>query len=477
MLPLPLGSYRLPAPQASARRLVNVYAQQAPPERPRGQPVVLNRAPGIAAFSNDDGDEISAATEQRGGIVMGGTLFTVADDTVYSVASTGSATALSGDAISGSGRVGIATNGTDIAILPGDGSGYFCDGSTVTQIADSTFTDGDGCADPAFLDGMFVFRRRNSAQFINTEPGGTTFNALNVATAEGAPDNLVGLIVNHRELILPGETSTERWYNAAQSPGSPFARSPSGFHEQGCAAGNSIANQDNSVFMLANDRTFRRLASAWQQVSHHGIEAALQRMSVVSDCIAIPYRQEGHHFIAFTFRNAGRTFVLDLNTQEWHERESYVDSVSLGYWRPSFVVEAYGKQIVGDSQSGRLGYLDPDTFEEFGEPQRCSIGFQPVYAQNRIAIHRRFELKVTAGQGTATGQGSNPLCTLHISDDGGNTYRAKPTRELGKMGEYEKRAYWQGLGSSRERVYRVDFSDPVRVMTLDAQLDAVGARV
>lgn len=431
----------------------------------------LVRAPGIRTFTDTGEPEV------RGAIVMGSMLFAVAGASLYSISSGGVATELTGDAITGNGPVRIATNGTDIVITPGNGDGFSSDGSTVTQITDGTFIDADGGADPAFLDGYLVFRRRGTAEFFNTGLNDVTFNALDVATAEGAPDKLVGIIVNNRELILPGETSTERWYNAGNSPGSPFSRSPQGFYEIGCAASASLANQDNAVVMLANDKTIRRLGSVWERISHHGIESILQRMSQISDCIALPYTQEGHHFVAFTFGNAGRTLVIDLNTGEWHERESRINTVSIGRWRPSCVTQAYGLQIVGDSQSGKLGILDPDTHEEWGEPQVVSWTYQPVYADRLRASHRHLEIGVASGQGLSSGQGQDPLLTLHVSDDGGNTWRARPTRSLGRLGEYRKRVQYWNLGESRERVYRCEVSDPIRLFVLDTLLGVEGGRL
>lgn len=468
-IPLPLGSYRMPTPAAGARQLVNCYAQESPPERPKGQPAVLMRAPGIAAWTDTEEAEV------RGAILFGNVVIACAGDKLYSITEGGTATALTGDSISGNGPVRMATNGTQIIVAPGNGNAWSSDGSAVAEITDPVFLDGGG-ADPVFLDGYIVLRRPGTARFFNSGINALTWNALDVTTADGAPDNVVGLAVNNRELILPGVTSTERWYNAAATPGSPFARSPQGLYEIGCAAGNSLASQDNSTLMLANDLTFRRLGAAWERVSQHGIESILQRMTISGDCYALPYRQEGHHFVAWTFPNAGRTLVLDLNTQEWHERESRIATVSIGRWRPSCIVQAWGKQIVGDSQSGKLGILDPDTHEEWGEPQVISWTYQGVYAAGTRAIHRRLELGMAAGQGTATGQGANPLLTLHVSDDGGNTFRARPTRETGKMGQYRRRVQYFNLGSSRERVYRCDLSDPVRTLVLDTQLDADGAR-
>lgn len=467
-LPLPAGSYALPAPAASSRLLLNCYAQDQPPENPRGQPITLVRAPGIAAWVD------TAEVECRGAIIMGANLYVVAGSHVWRLTRAGALTQLTGDAISGSGIVKLATNGTAIAICPGNGDGFTCDGSTVTQITDDTFIEKGG-ADPVFLDGYVVFRRPGTQQFFNSDVNDlSTFNGLWIASKEGAPDNIIGMTVNHRELILAGDQTVERWYDAGNDPGSPFSRSPSGFHEQGCGAGNSLANQDNSVFMLGNDGTVRRLGDSWARVSQYGVEAAIQRFAQKDDCFAIPYRQEGHHFVAFTFRNAARTFVFDANTLQWHDRASTVNGVPLGYWRPAFVVEAWGKQIVGDSQSGKIGVLDPDTHTEFGDPQTVSVTFQPVYAANNLILHRRFELVVTSGQGAP---GAHPQCTLHVSDDGGNTFATLATRDMGGEGAYNARLAWWALGSSRQRVYRAQFADPVRAFVLDAQLMADGARL
>jgi hypothetical protein len=473
-IPLPIGTYRLPALEASSRRNVNVYAAIAPPDRPRGKPVHLIRAPGIRAWGD------TAQPECRGAVVMGGVLYVVAGANLYSVSTTGVATQIPGDPITGNGRVRIEKNGAAsprLFITPGNGDGFGSDAVTVAQSADPVFTEGQGGADVAFVDQYLVFRRRATAQIFNTGLNTLTFDALDVTTADGAPDNLVGLIVNNREIIAAGETSVERWYNAARPTGSPFARSPGGFYEIGCGAGDSLANQDNSVSMLANDKTFRRLGATWDRVSHDGIDAELQRMSVLSDCYAIPYRQEGHHFVAWTFPNAGRTFVIDYNTMEWHERESRIGTVSIGRWRPAFVIDYAGMQIVGDSQSGKLGILDPDTFEEWGEPQVVEWTYQTIYSGRQAASHNRFELGISVGRGTVVGQGSNPLLTLYVSDDSGYNWRARPVMSLGRLGEYTKRLQYWSLGESRARVYRCLVSDPVQTFVVDTLGDIDGARL
>lgn len=469
--PLPLGSYQLPAPAASVRRLVNCYVQQAPPEQPRGDPALLCRAPGISAFAD------TAKTEVRGFGKLGGILYAVAQDKLFKVASNGTLTLATGTAISGAGPVRVTANATKLWIAPGNGDAFTSDGSTVAQITDPDYTAGGGGADPCYIDGYIAFRRPGTRSFINSGIEAETFAGLDIGSANGSPGNLVGLIVNNRELVMVKEESTELWYDAANPTGTPFSRSPDGFKELGCAAGASLITQDNAPIMLASDKTFVRLSNVWTRISQHGIESVLQRMAVRSDCLALPYEAEGHKFVAFTFASEGRTLVVDFTTGEWHERESMNGAgVSYGSWRVQAIASAYGKTFVGDRLSGKIGVLDPDTFEEWGDPQVMSWTYPTVYAAGLRASHRHFRLGYTPGQGTATGQGQNPKLTLFVSDDAGNLWRARPTKDLGAMGDYQKILDYWDLGESAYRVYRCQMSDPVRMFALDTQLDVEGAR-
>jgi hypothetical protein len=262
------------------------------------------------------------------------------------------------------------------------------------------------------------------------------------------------------------------WYNAANSTGSPFSRSPSGFINLGTPAGESLHSQDNSPFWLANDLTFRRLTGATpERVSQHGIEAVLSAISV-PDAYAVPHFVQGHLFIAWVFPSAGRTLVFDCTTKQWHER----DSLGYGAWRVTDVIQAYGNQVVLDRTSGKVGILDDNTFAEFDEPQRVLWTYQPIYAEGNLAVHNKFELIPSVGKGTALGQGQNPLATLRISDDGGNIFRTHTSLSLGEMGQYRKRLAWWKLGASKNRVYQIQVTDPVRLFAFDTQVDVVGAR-
>jgi len=476
-LPLPLATYALASPQASSARLLNCFFEQAPPDGK--SKAILRRCAGIAPFAAQDG----ANTRVRGQLVMGGVLYAVAGSKLFEVADDGQVD--DRGTIPGTELVSMACNpvGDLVIVVPETGLAYSWSDQTpstdAAQITDGVFLGFGGVGDVAYIDGYFIFRVLDSARFFNSGINALTFNALDVATAEGAPDNLVGMIADHRDLILPGSTTMEVWYNAANDTGSPFSRSPDGFIEMGCAAGRAITKQDNSVFWLANDKTIRRLqGTSGVKVSNYGIDGIIGSLAVISDAYAFSYVQDGHLMAAFTFPTAGRTIVFDCSTNEWHERDSQSQIGGAGIWRPSCVIEAYGKQCVGDYITGEIGQFDNQLFTEFDDdqPQRVSWTYQGVYSESARVNHRRFQIRTNVGAGLITGQGENPLATLKISDDGGYTFRALPLRSLGRRGQYKARAVWWNLGSSDDRVYRVEVTDPVPLFTMDTLLDAVGAR-
>lgn len=466
---LPIASYKLPSPQASSAQLLNCFAEQAPKDGKKA-PIILRRCAGIRAWADSPAEGVAV----RGFDVLDGVLYALIGTTLYTVSSTGVTSALSGT-VPGGERVQMVNNGLDIVIVrPQVGTAYSYSGVSVAQITDPVFLGFGPVGNVVFIDGYFVFRVQNSGRFFNSGINALTFNALDVATAEGAPDDMIAMIVDHREIIMPGSFTTEIWYDAANDVGSPFSRSPDGLLEQGCAAGQTLGKQDNSVFWLANDLTMRRLASNNPtKISNYGIDSLVQRLPRADDGFTLSYVQDGHLMYAVTFPFAGRTVVFDCSTGEWHER----DSLGFGRWRANCIAQAYGMQLIGDSETGRIGVLDLEVFEEWGEPQRAAWQYQGVYANRNRVVHRRFELAMNTGYGTLTGQGSNPLATLKISDDGGVTFRTLPTRSIGIRGNYTQRPVWWNLGSSRDRVYRMEITDPVPIFSTDTQLEAEGARL
>jgi PKD domain/Phage stabilisation protein len=72
---------------------------------------------------------------------------------------------------------------------------------------------------------------------------------------------------------------------------------------------------------------------------------------------------------------------------------------------------------------------------------------------------------------SAPSAGSLPRVALYCSKDGGQTFGTPRYAYLGKIGQYKYRARWGPLGASRDMVFRVVCTEPVKLQMLSAYLD------
>lgn len=489
-LPLPVGSYQLPDPKASCRRLVNCFVQAAPQTPLLGSnptdtkqttpPVTLMRAAGITSFANN-----GTSNPCRGMWMMQGVLYAVIGPTLYSVSSSGALSQI-GSGIPGSSFVRMVDNGACLTVLVPNSSVAFTysTGGGFQQLTAPGFTS-LGAIDLGYIDSFTVFVQQNGQGFFNDDgkavsgTGQITFNSGAQFLREFGTDPFVGMGIAHRAVTILGQGTGETYIDAGNAVGSPFSAAPDGFIQLGCAlqGGYTIAIQDQALHFLANDLTIRRLTGQTPtRVSNHGIESVINTANLaglLAGAYALTFTYLGHLFYAVTLPAAGRTLVLDVTTGEFHELSSI--GTSNGQWRVLCAINAYGKQLVGDSLSGQIGYLDTTASTEFGTTQAMSWTHQAVYSNNQRISHRRLELLIGAGQ--ATSYTATPFVSLQVSDDGGNTFRAFPMKSLGQLGAYKQRIIWTNLGIGRQRVYQFTVSAPlVSSWVVDCLLDAAAGR-
>jgi hypothetical protein len=457
---LPIASNHLRSRPSSTARLLNCYAEALPQDAK--SPVLLTRVAGVADWAEVGNGVIHALFSAMG------SLFAISGTKLYEIDENGTETEL-GDIGTISTNLDIDSNGSALVVV-NQPDAYYWDGATFGQITDADFTS-RGAADVEFVDSWLLFREPDSGRMFGSDLGSaTSFDALNFVTAEGFPDDLVGMKVDHRQVLLFGSETVELWENTGIA-GFPFERSINGLIEIGCLNGRTIAKQDNSVFWLADDYTVRRLEGTTpQRVSSHAVEQSIVNATIAAGK-AYAYSQDGHLFYVITFPEV--TWVYDATTGEWHERQTYGQD----FWVATSHAQAYGREFVGNSTTNQVGYLDPNTYTDWDETIRVSWTYQPVYAESNLAFHDKLEIVLETGVGLSTGQGSDPEIMLDYSNDGGQTWTALPNRSIGQVGRYDTRVIWSRLGSSRQRVYRAAISDPVKVNITDTQISVRGGTV
>jgi hypothetical protein len=468
-----LGSaYVARSVNAADNRMINLFPEIIPEG---GQmPAFLNRAPGLKFLQTVGTGPIRGLWAHQ---TNGSDFYVASGNGFYKLNSlTGTPTLLG--TISGTGQVSIADNGTQLFIACNPRSYIY--NEVTNAFAEITDPDFEGAVTVGYLDGYFVFNEPNSQKIWVTQLlDGTQVDPLSFASAEGSPDGLVAINVNHREAWLFGTDSVEVWYNAGL-PDFPLTRIQGAFNELGCAAAFSVAKLDNSVFWLGQDArgegiVYRSQGYQGQRISTHAVEWQIQQYADMSDAVGYTYQQDGHGFYVLNFPTADRTWVYDVATQGWHERAGFLNG-SFTRNRSNCQCNFGGTIIVGDFENGNIYSLDLTTYADNGGPQKWLRSWRalPTGKNNlkRTAQHS-LQLVCETGVGLNIGQGSDPQVMLRWSDDGGHTWSSEHWASIGKIGEHGFRAIWRRLGMTqklRDRVYEVSGTDPVKIDIVGAEL-------
>ena len=344
-VPIPFASqaYALDAVQFAAQRCVNLIPERGPAGAK--VPIALLGTPGLTTYATVGAGPI------RGMIEMAGFVFVVSGDSLYKLEVNGTSENLGG--IPGRALVKMASNGEQILILAGTSpqDGFIATVDELLPITDEDFLGGSDCD---FIDGYFVISVADSNEFyISALYNGFEYDPLDFARAEGKPDNIVGLVVDHREIWLYCEESTEVWYNSG-NPDFPFERASGTFIERGIAGRDSIGQVDNTVFWVGDDRiVYRANGYAPVRVSTHAIEERINEAIGTSDLVAFGYSQKGHAQYVLKKPNQW-TFVYDVATELWHER----CSCAREDYKVSTYVAAFNRLLVGDDTTNNIYFLD-----------------------------------------------------------------------------------------------------------------------
>lgn len=458
-IPFVIATNKARSSAVNGTRLVNCYAESQPQDS-KNQ-VVLYGTPGTKRLYSLNGWSVLQM------IKSGDYVYGVTEQVMFRIDKFGNIDAI-GVVVLG-GNVDMASNGTDIVAVDGTNGYYYNEKSgNVRPLTGGGWYPANSVT---YQDGYFIFNRKDTGQFFISDLLSTNFDPLNFATAEGAPDNTLKVMSDHRELWVWGERTTEVWYNSG-NPDFPFERMQGAFIEKGIAAPDTAAKLDNTVFWVGHDRIVYR-ASGYnpQRISNHAVEYDIATADL-SASFAYTYIDEGHSFYVLTIPEIKKTWVFDVSTGLWHERSD----LKLGYHSVKCHCYAFNKHFVGRTDVAQVHEMSLSYGTDNGQEIQRLMQSATVHAARRRAQMYSFEIDMENGVGLATGQGRDPQAMLQWSDDGGKTWSNKHWVGIGKIGEYKKRAIWRRLGQFRQRQMRVIISDPVPVVIIAAFAEVRGGR-
>ncbi len=498
------SSYVARSVNAADNRMVNLFAEIIP--EAGKEPAFLQRCPGLRLLSTVGtgpirGLWVFSSDASRAFVVSGDRLYRI--DTNWVSTFIGN--------VAGTGPVSMADNGTQLFIAA-NGPSYIYNNAT-NAFGAITDPDFPGAVSVSYIDGYFVFNEPNSQRIWITQLlDGTSIDPLDFASAEGSPDGVVGLIVDHREVWVFGTNSVEVWYDAGAAD-FPLQRIQGAFNEIGCAAPYSIAKLDNGLFWLGSDArgrgiVYRANGYTGQRISTHAVEWQIQQYGNLSDAIGYTYQQDGHAFYVLIFPQADTTWVFDVSTGAWHERAGWSGSAFTRH-RSNCQMNFGDEIVVGDFENGNIYAFDQDVYADNGSIQRWYRTWRALpTGQNNLkrTAHHTLQLDCETGVGlngidpfdpletllteagdelltedgvpllvtVGTVVGANPRVMLRWSDDGGHTWSNEHWAEMGRIGQYGRRVFWRRLGMTlklRDRVYELSGTDPVKIAIMGAELN------
>jgi hypothetical protein len=399
--------------------------------------------------------------------------------------------------------VGVTMYGLNFSVLPST-DGAFSGANTVD-----------------IIDNYFVYNNPTTQEWGASDLLSPISQSTSYALKDGAPDDLVALIVDHREIYLMGEISSEVWTDVGAVP-FPFQRIPGTSTQHGIAAPFSLARLGNSfAYVSRNNRGQAQIMQMKgylpERISTHAVENTLANQ-YVADAISWTYQLEGHEVFVVTFPTLNLTWAYDIATQMWHKWLYTAPDNTYQRHRGNCCANFQGMVLVGDYENGKIYELSRTNYTDDGQNVRrlrraphlvtdfqrqyfdeLQIQFQPGVGTTGLSRNTVVqqtnnpdpyyiypEATLTIGPfdvftiGNATGvvispTTTNPQAMLRWSNDGGSTWSKEYWVQIGGLGKYQNRAIWRRLGMARDRVFEVSITDPVNAVIVSANLKAYGA--
>ena len=466
ILPIANGFYLSDSLPISAQECTNWYPNIV--QAPALSPETLFGTAGTTQLATSG----TVLEQNRGSHTMAGVPYFINGDAIYRLNSDNTLSNLG--EITGSGRVSLADNGTQLMILVPNGDGYILTDApaVLTKITDTDFTANGAPQHVVFIDGYFAITTDTKKFIVSALNNGLAYNALDFGTAEADPDDIVAPIVFNNQLFIGGSETTEAFQNIGGAD-FPFQRSGL-FLSKGIKAPFSVVNANDTFMFIGGGENeapaiWALEGNNYKKVSTTAIDSILATATneEITGAFSWSYAKKGAYFVGFSIPST--TLVFDVISARWHERKSNVNGDTIRS-RINSVTSAYGLTLVGDSQDGRIGSLDNNVYTEYDNAIIRRVASQPFQNNMQSFTVPSIELTMEAGVGNAAAV--NPQVIMDISSDGGKTFRDERSRSIGKIGEYNKRSIWRRNGRvARFDVFRFTFSEPAKPVIIQLTAD------
>lgn len=254
-----------------------------------------------------------------------------------------------------------------------------------------------------YSDGFFICLISSSQKFQISSPlDATVWDPTDVTQVSEFPDEILSMIVDHREVILHGVTKSLVYGNTG-SADFPYSPIPSSYIEMGIAAAWCRDRLDNSEFWLGADDRGRLIANRLQgyspaRISNHAVETEWQTYATVEDAVSYAVQIGGHSFWHITFPTANKTWVYDVATGMWCQWSflnptTGVNEADLSICH-TFV---FGQHLVGDRRNGNVYVMNVKIPDDDGLAIQRTRRATHISIEQEWMFHNQLQLDAECG--------------------------------------------------------------------------------
>lgn len=306
----------------------------------------------------------------------------------------------------------------------------------------------------------------------------TVWNPLDFDTKEASPDPVVAVYSSNEVLGVFGSKNSEIWYDAG-SVLSAFSRLPGGgVIEYGLAQPKAVTKIAGTIAWLDSNARGQyicrmMIGNTPTRISNFALENRWSKYDTAGMSM-FSYIEAGHEFLCVHFPIPDETWVYDQTGGPdlgWHQR---------GYWDGSAFHADIGRyhaffpeigHAVADYRNGNI-YLQSLEFLQDNCSNIRRIRVAPhITLEKRRTIYDRVKLHALTGRVPATGPGSDPVCMLSVSHDGGQNFGSPLTVRMGRIGETMATIEWFHLGYGRDTVFKWECDEPIDICLVDMYCD------
>lgn len=372
--------------------------------------------------------------------------------------------------VSGSASRMSAEGNDNVVVMTWGGVLYSTDGTTISMLSlpsDVFYAWGVDVLNDYFLVAT------DFGRFYWSAVGGTTFDALDFATAESQPDDLMTLKVLGDELWLLGRLSVEVWQPTGDLD-LPFQRIGGRIFGIGITARDTAqkanVNGIDRLFWVGTDLRVYMTDPNPVEISDPTMVERLSRATVTYAGTAVPgadtrlnpyaciFAAGDHQFYVLHIPGEG-SFAFDISTRLWDEITSYNRDLFRG------AVSAIGPNnavLMGDDTDGRIWKMTTDQDTDGDDPVVFEFtGLLEVPA----APVRCNSVSLDVATGNTTDPDADPMMQMDWSDDLGDTWEDSEPQSLGRKGERNLPVKWTQLGQLHRpgRLFRWRTTQPTVV--------------